>query len=146
MHTEDLISDFESAAPAALRAAVTYQEKTMPFFPSFLSLYATGSSIPGSFKEEDYNDNQGYSNKEEEPRPSPTSSGTSYRGPPPSQQDEDEDTPPSPKAYNLTLLSSHAPSHLSTYNNDPDSGWGPMLNWPDQPSTPLSKIVPNKEP
>jgi hypothetical protein len=145
MHAEDLILDFKSAAPAALKAAVACQEKTMPFFPSFLSLYATGLSIPGSLEEEDYNDDQGYSD-EEEPRPSPISPGASYRGPPPSQEDKDKDMPPSPEAYNPTPLGSYAPSCLSTYDNNPYGGYRPPSDWLGQPIIPLSDIVPNIEP
>jgi hypothetical protein len=35
MHAEDLILDFESTTPAATRAVVTCQEKTMPLSPHF---------------------------------------------------------------------------------------------------------------
>jgi hypothetical protein len=81
MHAEDLILDFKSATPVALRAMVACQEKTMPLFPSFLSLYAIGSCILGGLnEEEDYNNDQGYSDNKDT---SPILPGAGCRGPPP---------------------------------------------------------------
>jgi len=83
----------------------------MPYFPLFLSLYATGSQVPGSFSnDEDDQGDQGYS---------------------------DDETPTSPEAYDpedqqtsresSTPVGSYAPSCLSAYEDDPYGGWRPLL-------------------
>ena len=63
MHAKDLIVDFEQHALAI--KAMTTDETPMPlvpYFPPFLSLYATGTQVPGGFSTDDDDEsNQGYS-------------------------------------------------------------------------------------
>ena len=123
MHAKDLISEFE--APA-IKTIVACQEATMPFipyFPLFLSAFATEPHLSGSFDEKDNESNQGYS---------------------------DEDQPMSPEPYNLDKPSTPTAEHqsiwLTTYDNNPYAGFGPPSDWSTGLPIPLSEIMPNTEP
>ncbi len=81
---------------------MTTNKPPMPYFPPFLSLYATGTQVSGGFgNNEDDEGIQGY--------------------------DDDKEMPTFPEAYNpedqqasgesSTPVSSHAPSHLSAYKD-----------------------------
>ncbi len=66
MHTEDLIVDFKQNA-LAIRAMTTHNTP-MPYFPPFLSLYATGTQVPGGFGDDkDDEGAQGYHSNDKVP-------------------------------------------------------------------------------
>jgi len=107
MHAEDLISDFEQGS-LAIKVAIAYQKTTMPFipyFPPFLSLYATSTQIPSSFNDDE--EDQGYSDDDQPMSPEP-------------YDPEDE-----PMQSPTTPLTPNAPTQLPIYDHDRYGGYDP---------------------
>jgi hypothetical protein len=126
MHAENLILDFKKNPSTVIKAAIAYQEVTMPFVPyfsPFLSIYATEPCLSRSFNDEDNESNQGYSDEDQ----------------PMSPELYDSDEPPTPTAE-------HQPNQLTAYNDDPYGGFGLPSNWSTGLPIPLSEITPNTKP